>query len=288
MSALKVNTPSVLEYFESLVSEDVHFPLLEAAAAVAHVDYPSLDVQGVLGTVDEWAARLRARVAPDAAPMQRLRILNQFFFSELGFAGNVNNFYDVSNSYIHRVIETRRGIPITLALIYVELAGALGLQARGVSFPGHFMVKMKLPAGEVVIDPFGGRSLSREELEERLAPFRRRQGLDDDFDAPLGLFLQAAMPREILARMLSNLKEIHLTREDWPRMLAVQQRLVRLLPTAWEERRDRGMLFIELADVDAAIDDLEEYLFHRPQADDAHSVHERLEELRSRRPSRLH
>lgn len=288
MSALKLEAPSSLEYFESLVADDVHFPLLEAATAVAHVDYPSLDVQGVLAAIDALAAKLRARVPADAAPMQKLRLLNHYFFRELGFAGNVNNFYDAGNSYIHRVLETRLGIPITLAMIYTEVAAPLGLHVRGVSFPGHFLVKLKLPGGEAVIDPFTGRSLSREELEERLIPYRRRQGLVGEFDAPLGLFLQAATPREVLARMLGNLKEIHLTREDWPRLLAVQDRLVRVLPMAWEERRDRGMTFGELSEIDAAIDDLEQYLLHRPQAEDARSVRDRLEELRARRPSRLH
>jgi regulator of sirC expression with transglutaminase-like and TPR domain len=288
MSALKLVAPSSLEYFESLVADDAHFPLLEAAAAVAHIDHPALDVQEVLAAIDRLSAKLTARLPADAAPMHRLRLLNQYFFRELGFAGNVNNYYDVGNSYIHRVLESRLGIPITLALLYIELATALGLHVRGVSFPGHFLVKAKLPGGEAVIDPFTGRSLSREELEERLVPYRRRQGLVGEFDAPLGLFLQAATPREILARLLGNLKEIHLTREDWPRLLAVQQRLVRVLPTVWEERRDRGMTHGELSDIDAAIDDLEQYLLHRPQAEDAASVRHRLEELRACRPSRLH
>ena len=134
MSALKLTPPSALEYFESLVSEDAHFPLLEAASAVAHVDHPMLDVQGVLATVDAWAAKLRARVAPDAAPVQRLRILNHYFFVDLGFAGNVNDYYDVANSYVHCVLDSRRGIPITLALLYIETRGCPGPAGR-VSFP---------------------------------------------------------------------------------------------------------------------------------------------------------
>lgn len=288
MSALKLDAPSTLDYFESLVADDAHFPLLEAAVAVAHVDHPNLDVQGTLAAVDALAAKLTSRVPADAAPLQRLRLLNHYVFRELGFAGNVNNYYDVDNSYVHRVLETRLGIPITLALIYIELATALGIHARGISFPGHFLVKLKLPGGEAVVDPFTGRSLSREELEERLVPFRRRQGLVGEFDAPLGLFLQAATPREVMARLLGNLKEMHLAREDWPRLLAVQQLLVRVLPMAWEERRDRGMTYGELSDIDAAIDDLEKYLLHRPQAEDASGVRDRLEELRARRPSRLH
>jgi regulator of sirC expression with transglutaminase-like and TPR domain len=288
MTALKLDAPTALEYFESLVADDAQLPLLEAAIALAQDEYPQLDVQGTLASIDALGAKLKSRVPADASSMQRLRMLNQYFFKDLGFEGNINNFYDVGNSYVHRVLETRRGIPISLALIYIELAQHVGLQARGVSFPGHFLVKLRLTGGEAVIDPFTGHSLSREDLDERLMPYRRSHGLIDEFDTPLGLFLQAAPGRDVLARMLRNLKEIHLTQEDWPRLLAVQERLVRLVPTAWEERRDRGLTCTELSRDDMAIVDLELYLFHRPNADDARSVRLRLEELKARRPSRLH
>jgi DnaA-homolog protein len=101
-----------------------------------------------------------------------------------------------------------------------------------VSFPGHFLVKLHMPRGEVVIDPFTGHSLSREQLDERLLPFRRQRGLVGDFEAPLGLFLQAAAPRDVIARLLRNLKEIFTSSADWSRLLAVQERLVILLPDA--------------------------------------------------------
>ena len=152
--------------------------------------------------------------------MQRLRLLNRFFFQELGFAGNVNDYYDPRNSYLHCVLETRRGIPITLALLYVELASQIGLHARGVSFPGHFLVKLRMPQGEVVIDPFTGQSMSREALDALLVPYRRREGLERRLRrCRSALFLQAAPPREVIARMLRNLKEIHRSAEDWPRLL---------------------------------------------------------------------
>lgn len=283
-----MKAPTALEYFESLVADDAHFPLLEAAVSVAQDDHPTLDLQGVLGEVDAMGAQLKRRMPKDAPALQRLRALNHFFFVSMGFSGNVNNYYDVGNSYIHRVLETRRGIPITLALLYMEWAQQIGLEARGVSFPGHFLVKLRLAEGEAVIDPFSGRSLSREDLEERLQPYRRRQGLLDDQETPLGLFLQAAPARDVMSRLLRNLKEIHLTQEDWPRLLAVQERLVRLVPQAWEERRDRGLTRSELSYIEGAIEDLEVYVAKCPKADDAASLSERLDELRSRRASRLH
>ncbi len=271
--------PTALDYFASLVADDASFALMEAAVAVAQDETPRLDTQAVLAEIDALTERLQRRLPADASPIQRLRLLNRYFFQDLGFAGNVNDYYAADNSYIHRVLAQRSGIPITLALLYIELAGGIGLQARGISFPGHFLIKVKMPQGEVVIDPFSGRSLSREDLDERLAPFKRRRGLVDDMDMPLGLFLQPATPREIVARLLRNLKEIHRSAEDWPRLVQVQDRLVCLLPDEPGERRDRGLARAEMGQDAAAAEDLRAYLAASPGADDAQAIRERLLEL---------
>ncbi len=278
----------ILDYFRSLVAEDDGFVLLEAAASVAQDEYPGLDTLDVLAEIDRLGARLRARLPADAPALHRLRTLNRYFFNELGFSGNVNDYYDQRNSYLNDVLESRRGIPITLALLYVEMATQAGLTARGVSFPGHFLVKLRMPRGEVVIDPFSGRSLSREDLDERLAPYRRRHGLVGDFETPLGLFLQASPPRDTLARLLRNLKEIHRSAEDWSRALAVQQRLVILLPGVAEEQRDRGLVWAELGRPGDALVDLQAYVDARPHADDTAAIRARLDELRRQNAPRLH
>jgi regulator of sirC expression with transglutaminase-like and TPR domain len=275
----RFEVPSPLAYFAALVAQDDDFVTLEAAICVAQDEFPTLDVQGVLAEIDQLGKRLKQRIPPDAAPLFRLRFLNRFFFQEIGFAGNVNDYYDPRNSYLNVVLQSRRGIPITLALLYMELASQVGLTARGVSFPGHFLVKMRMARGEVVIDPMTGQSLSREELDERLAPYRRQRGLVGEFEAPLGLFLQAATPRDIIARLLRNLKEIHRSNEDWPRLLSVQQRLIRLLPEAWEELRDRGLVYAEMGNADSAVMDLQLYLQHHPDANDATALRERIFEL---------
>lgn len=286
--SLHFEAPTALQYFAALVADDASFSLLEAAIAVAQDEYPRLDTQDLLAQIDRLADRLAHRIPADAAPLQRLRLCNRYFFHELGFAGNVNDYHDARNSYLPDVLRTRRGIPITLAMLYIELASQVGLHAVGVSFPGHFLVKLRMPRGEVVIDPFSGQSLSREELDERLVPYRRQRGLVGDFEAPLGLFLQAAPPRDVIARLLRNLKEIHRMAEDWPRLLAVLERLVVLLPQAWEERRDRGFAKAELGRAAGAAEDLETYLARCPQADDAPAVQRRVIELRSGRRPRLH
>lgn len=272
--------PTPLGYFATLVSDDDAFPLFEAAVSVAQDEYPDLDVQQVLGDVDQMVARVRRRCPDDAGPLQRLRALNQFFFRDLGFGGNVNNYYDPDNSYLNVILRTRRGIPITLALLWLELAQGMGLKARGVNFPGHFMVKVNLPNGQVVIDPFTGQSLSREDLSERLEPYKRRQGLVDDYDVPVGLYLQPANSRDILARMLRNLKEIHRTQEDWLRLIAVQDRLLVLLPDAWIEYRDRGLAWAEMGDPRQAVSDLEIYVTHTDDAMDRDAIERRMQELR--------
>lgn len=275
--------PTALEYFSTLVADDASLSLLEAAASIGLDEHPQLDLQGVLSEVDELAARLKRRIPADVVPLQRLRWLNRYFFHELGFRGNVNNYYEPGNSYLHEVLRTRCGIPITLAILYIELASQIGLTARGVSFPGHFLVKLRMTTGiqqgEVVIDPFTGHSLSRGELDELLAPYKRSGGLQDESDVPLGLFLQAATAREVIARMLRNLKEIHRGAQDWRRLLQVQERLVVLLPQAWEERRDRGLVCAQLGNDAAAARDLSAYLEHAPDASDRARVAERLAAL---------
>lgn len=275
---LRYAVPTSLEYFSTLVQSDEGFPLLEAAASLAQDEHPGLDVQQVLGEVDQLQARLRRRLAPDAPALQRLHVLNRFFYTDLGFGGNVNHYYDPENSYLSTVLQTRRGIPITLAVLWLELAQGAGLTVHGVAFPGHFLVKVLLPAGQALLDPFTGHSLSREALEERLEPFQRTVLPRED--VPLGLYLQAATPREIMARMLRNLKEVHQAQQDWQRLLAVQERLVRLLPQAWTEWRDRGLANAECGHAMAAVADLELYLAHAEEEPDCTRIRERLALLR--------
>jgi regulator of sirC expression with transglutaminase-like and TPR domain len=277
---LSYDVPTPLDYFASLVQSDANFALFEAAVSLAQDEYPELDVQAVLGDVDGLLERVRRRLPADAGQLQRLRMLNQFFFKDLNFGGNHNNYYDPENSFVHVLLRTRRGIPISLALLWMELAQGLGLSVRGVAFPGHFMVKVNLPMGQAVIDPMNGQSLSREELSERLEPYRTPNVLMEDMEAPLGLYLQSAPPRDIIARMLHNLKEIYRTQEDWPRMLAVQERLIVLLPESWSEYRDRGLAHAEMGNTEQALADLECYLVHTESLVDVNAIADRVDELR--------
>lgn len=286
--SLRLHAPTPLEYFAALVADDAGLNLLEAAAAIAQDDYPDLDVQSVLAQVDLLAQRLKDRLPADAAVGHKLRVLTRYFHQELGFAGNVNDYYAPGNSYIHRVLATRRGIPISLAVIFLELCAQLGLRAQGIAFPGHFLVKLRVGQSEVVLDPFTGQSLSRQRLDEFLHAYRQSAGMPDDAELPVELFLQASPPRQILARMLRNLKEIHRSADDLPRLLAVQQRLVLLLPGDARERRDRGLTLEALGHWPAAAADLEHYLRAEADAADGDELRARLERLRLRGGPSLH
>ena len=255
--------PSALDYFRTLVARDAGLPLLEAAISIAQDAQPQLDIQAVLADVENLAEVLRRRLPPDAPSAHKLQRLNHYFFQDLGFAGNINDYYDPRNSHVHHVLRTRRGIPITLAVLYIEIAQHIGLRARGISFPGHFLIKVSLTRGdqrgEVVVDPFTGRSLARQTLDDMLIPYKQQHSALESAQIPLEYFLRPARARDILTRMLRNLKEIHATARDWPALLAVSHRLVTLLPDAPEERRDRALPLEALGRLSEAADDLQVY-----------------------------
>jgi regulator of sirC expression with transglutaminase-like and TPR domain len=282
--ALTFSAPTPLGYFASLVQSDDHFPLLEAAASLAQDEEPTIDVQQVLDDVERLLKRVTARMPEEADDLTRLAILTQVFYKDLGFGVNANNYFAPENSYLFEVLRTRRGIPISLAVIWLELARGLELQAQGISFPGHFLVKVALEGGLVVLDPLTGESLGLDSLSERLSPYRdpadQTAALDlDEGETPLGLYLQACPPRDMLARMLRNLKEIFRAQEDWPRMLQVLDRLVILLPEVWSERRDRGLVHAELGHVHEALHDLRLYLEAVPAGPDTVALRNRVIEL---------
>lgn len=222
---------SDLAYFRTLVADATRIPLFEAAASLAQDEHPGLDLQQVLSRLDGFGKQLAERCRDASTELKRLQLMSAYFFRELGFAGNVNDYYDPNNSFVHRVLETRRGIPISLAVIYIELAGIVGLDAEGVSFPGHFLIKINLHEGPVVLDPFTGRSLSKDDLGERLGAFRSQLGLSEDQEPPIGLFLQPATPREILLRMLSNLRGIYSQQHQPEKLQRVLER-IRILDPA--------------------------------------------------------
>lgn len=275
-----------LDYFTSLVAEDEHFPITEATVAVAQHAYPDLDVQGVLDQIDQWGKKLKQRITSDTPPIQRLQLLKHFFYQELGFGPNPNDFYAPENSYLHQIIESRRGIPISLAILMMELGQQIGLNIRGVSFPNHFMMRISLQQGEIIMDPLTGESLSKNQLQEMLDPYLDAKGYRGELNLPLNIFLRASSSREILSRFMRNLKMIFSENERWERLLGIQERLVILLPDSTEEVRDRGLIFAQLEYVRPALADLHRYLAEMPGAEDSADIREHITTLESQ--TKLH
>jgi regulator of sirC expression with transglutaminase-like and TPR domain len=275
-----MTTTRILDYFTSLMADDESLPLTEAALSIAQDAYPDLDMQAALAEIDELVVRARRRIPDQADIRHKVDALNRYFFRELGFSSNRNDYYDPDNSHLNVVLRRRRGIPISLAVIYMEMAEQLGLPVRGVSFPGHFLLRVAAPEHDLMLDPTTGQTLSEAQMVEMLEPYVQRVG--ESIGSALRVLLQPATRREIVARMLRNLKGIYLQTERWQRLLAVQQRLVIVLPGSIEEVRDRGFAYARLDYLRPAVEDLERYLEDRPDAEDATVVETELHELRQR------
>ena len=272
-----------LEAFAQLLGrDDGHIDLARACLMVAQDVYPGLDVERYLGEIERMALRLRGSIGPQGGAEERVVALNRYLFEELGYRGNAGDYYDPRNSYLNEVMDRRTGIPITLAVLYMELGRRAGLPLEGVSFPGHFLVRLRLRAGMLVLDPFsGGAPLSEDELRERLQRVIP-EGFVDRLpvaELPLEEFLEPATKRQILARLLRNLKGIYRERDKPEQMLDVLNRMLVVAPESSAELRDRGIVYQRLECYRAALKDLSAYVEREPEAPDFDDVRERLMEL---------
>ncbi len=249
---------------------DREFDLAEAALLVAAEDDSRCDVARGLALLDEWGEEARARLAAERG-VEKIAAFNSFMFEELGFAGNQQNYYDPRNSLLNQVLERRTGIPITLSIVYCEVARRAGLSAAGVGFPGHFLVRVGEEFNEGrLVDPFNRTIVDEEECQERL---------DSVYGGQVPLItehLRPATSREIIIRLLRNLKGIYAPAHLHRRALAVVERILLLAPQAFDERRDRGALLAQLGRYAESVADLKTYLAFSPNAPDADAVREQL------------
>jgi regulator of sirC expression with transglutaminase-like and TPR domain len=261
--------------FQALIERPVVL-LDEAALAIAAEEYPGLDAGAYLARLDALGALVRQRATEPQRAAGRVRALCDVLFDELGFRGNEEAYYDPRNSFLNEVLERRLGIPISLSVLLMEVGRRVGVPLHGVGLPRHFMVKLQPEAGpEVFIDAFdGGALLSREECAARFQGGPTAQALDPRW-------FQAVTPRQILGRMLQNLKQIYVEQGDDVRAYGVVDRLVMLTPDAVEELRDRGLISARLGLRPAAARDLSAYLERMPGAPDSTEIRERLEALRA-------
>ena len=274
---------SELQTFEKILAEkDEKIDLARACLLIAQDAYPGLEIDRYLGDIERMALRLRSRMPQTGGAEERVVALNQYLFDDLGFQGNADDYYDPRNSYLNEVIDRRIGIPITLSILYMEVGRRIGLPIEGVSFPGHFLVRLRMRGGTLVIDPFtGGMPLSEVELRERLQRVIP-QGVADNVpvaELPMDQFLEPATNRQILSRLLRNLKGIYRDTDKPERMLDVLNRMLIISPGASAELRDRGFLYHRLECWRPALKDLTDYAEREPDAPDLDDVRAKLMEL---------
>jgi regulator of sirC expression with transglutaminase-like and TPR domain len=257
-------------------SDDVGIDLAEAALLVAAEEYPALDVPAYLARLDQLAAGAARRVPEAGEPRARLQHLIDFLGSEQGFAGDREEYEDPRNSFLNEVLDRGKGLPITLWLVYREVARRLGLAIAGVSFPGHFLGRVEA-APALILDAFGGRMLGLAECEKLL-----QAALGAHARLVPEVHLCAATPRQILVRMLSNLKLLYVRRSDYPRALACCERILLLTPDAPAELRDRGIVYEQLECFSAALADLRRSLELAPGDEAAPAVRVKIEDLAAR------
>jgi regulator of sirC expression with transglutaminase-like and TPR domain len=262
---------SARERFTQLVSNHENdFDLAEAALLIAQEEQPELDVTAYLGRLDTLAATIRARLPEASDPASIIAQLNNVLFQEEKLSGNAADYYDPRNSFLNEVLDRKIGIPITLSVIYMEVGRRLGLLLVGVGFPGHFLVKYIGADGEVVLDPFhGGDTLTQEQLAQKL---REMYGENNPFVGQISRLLTPASKREILIRMLRNLKGVYLQQNDFARAIQAIDRILLVDPTLATEIRDRGMVHQRLGHIQAASQDFRRYLQLAPKAEDATAI----------------
>ena len=243
--------------------------LAAAALAIARVEYPSLDAAPYLDGLARMGREAAERIArAGAGRLDAVRAFNEYLYDEQGFAGNREHYDDPRNSFLNEVLERRTGIPITLAVVYLEVARRAGLRVSGINFPGHFLLRasddLHAAAGAdfVIIDPFhGGALLSEVDCRELL---RQHVGDEAAFDRSL---LEPATRHHIVVRMLVNLKRLYVRMRSFPQARFISDLLLTVDPSAISELRDRGLLAYHLQDFAAALRDLEEYLRLSPRSE---------------------
>ncbi len=265
--------------------DDDALPLLSTALLIARDEYPELDADLYDTMVQTHVEHLRTEVnAIDLWPL-KMAAVNRHLFEELGYSGDHDEYYDPRNSYLNQVFERRLGNPISLAMVQIEVARRLGLPLDGVSFPGHFLVRLPVDDGLLVMDPFnGGRPLGVDELRERARPHLGGEAPDD---RALAQILDPAPHRAILVRILRNLHGVYADAEQWDRAARSADRVLKLMPDQAEALRDRGLAYLHLGHRGGARQDLARYLQLNPEAHDASGVREKLVEV-SAQPQRMH
>jgi len=249
--------------------------LARAALLVAAESDPRVDIDHQMHTLDSWAAELRSRLDPGWNNLQKLARLRNYVFEELGFRGDSQDYFSPNNSLLHEVMERRIGVPLTLSIIFMELGWRIGIPFEGVGFPGHFLVRLKGEPRDLVLDPFNHARTMHEDDCRRLLD--EVTGGRVPYD---GRLLASVTKRDIITRLLRNLKGAYLRSHQDEGALAAVERLLLLDPQDLDEVRDRGLLLYRLQRFGPALDALNAYLAGRAEAPDRDQVTQHVAVLR--------
>ena len=249
--------------------------LARAALVIAAEADPSIDVEQELRTIERWAGELRSRIDPAWNNLQKLARLRAYVFDDLGFRGDERDYYSPSNSLLHEVMKRRRGIPLTLSILFLELGWRIGMPLEGVGFPGHFLVRLSGEPGDLLLDPFSHACSVHEEDCRRM--LLEITGGKLEYDHKL---TASVTKRTMLVRLLQNLKGAYLRASDDGGALGAVERLLLLRPGDAEETRDRGLLLFRLHRYGPALESLESYLATRSHAEDRARIEEHITALR--------
>lgn len=263
-------------FSEAVSGPDHEIDLARVSLLIAAPEYPELDIALYLEKLDALAARAKDLAARESGPYRVLACVNYVLFNSEGFTGNREDYYDPQNSFLNRVIERKLGIPITLSVLYMEVARRAGLEVKGVGFPGHFLVTTTCDDQTIFVDSFnGGRIVSQSDLQDLLdRVYGGRLKVRPEFLSPVS-------NRQIIQRMLSNVKAIYYSNgRDLHKCLHVIDHLLILDPMDPDQLRDRGLLRLRLDDEKGALEDLEKFLRLAPDAGGAGVIRERVTELR--------
>ena len=259
--------------------DDDELPLLDTALLIARDEYPQLDAGFYVEQIRRFATDLQPHIKADLDLPSQLTAINRYLFEEQGFCGNHTHYDDPRNSYLNEVFDRKLGIPISLAVVQIELMRKLGLALDGISFPGHFLVRLPVDDGILVMDPFNkGRPVSVEELKERATPHMNGHPPDDQ---ELYQILAPATHRMILSRMLRNLKGLYVEAGDWERVARSADRLLKISSDNSDALRDRGLAYRELGHVKGAREDLSKYLQLMPNSEDEEAIRNHLIDISS-------
>ncbi len=268
--------------FAALVDRpDDEIELERAAATIALIAYPELAIDPVVDRIQELAERVRSHVGAEGDPQARRAALERVLFADLALRGNDADYYDPRNSFLNDVLERRLGIPITLSVLYIAVGRRAGMNIEGVGFPGHFLARVHLgPRESVLVDPFAqGREVSDRDLQALLSHIAGR-----DTAVPRE-YLMRSSNRDVLARMLGNLRGIYASRGDVIKTLEVMEWLVLAQPENATLKRDRGLLYYRLGSLEAAASDLQAYLLAVPRAEDRAAIEQIVKRARKPRPT---